>query len=190
MLKISREWAMPSAWTFTIPPIRNNIIRKYVGNGKGWIDPFAGNNSPAEFKNDMNPARKAQYHMDAEEFCKMMASDDSKWLWYDGILFDPPYSTRQISEHYKVMSKILDPAKAYKVNSLDTSPVFYNRVKDAIYHKIKPGGFAISFGWNTVGFGKKRGFKIIEVLIVCHGAGHNDTLCTVEQKVNNVLLGQ
>ena len=45
-IKISRVWAMPSAWTFTIKPIKE-LLKRYVGDGKDWIDMFAGKNSPA-----------------------------------------------------------------------------------------------------------------------------------------------
>ena len=48
---------------------------------------------------------------------------------------------------------------------------------------LKPGGFALSFGWNTNGVSKKRGFEIVEVLVVAHGGSKNDTLCTVERKL-------
>ena len=173
-LKIKKAWAMPSAWTFTIKPIRE-LLDRYVDGGKGWVDPFAGDNSPAEFTNDQHPDRKAKWHMDAEVFCQMLSDDNSKWLWYNGVLFDPPYSYRQVSEHYKSLRR--------KARSLDTSSNFYNRVMNAICDKIKPGGYAISFGWNTNGFGKNRGYEQIEILIVSHGGHHHDTLCTVERKV-------
>ena len=166
---------MPSAWTFTIKPI-NELLSRYVGSGKNWIDPFAGDNSPAEYTNDMHPERKARYHMDSEDFCKMItAMYRSTDRLADGILFDPPYSYRQVSEHYKEIGK--------KARSIDTSANFYNRVMNASCDIIKPGGYAISFGWNTQGFGKNRGFEQIEILIVAHGGHHNDTLCTVEQKL-------
>ena len=42
-IKINRAWSMPSRWTFTIPPIAE-LLARYVGDGKGWIDPFAGEN--------------------------------------------------------------------------------------------------------------------------------------------------
>lgn len=51
-----------------------------------------------------------------------------------------------------------------------------------ICDKIKVGGYAISFGWNSNGFGKNRGFEVIEILLVSHGGHHNDTICTVEMK--------
>jgi hypothetical protein len=175
IVKISRAWAMPSAWTFTIKPIAELLSRYVPYNGEGWVDPFAGNNSPAEFTNDQHPDRNAVWHMDSEEFCKMM-STECNGAMYNGVLFDPLYSYRQVSEHYKEVGK--------KARSIDTSSNFYNRVKNAICDSIKPGGYAITFGWNTNGFGKKRGFKQIEILIVAHGGHHNDTLCVVERKVN------
>lgn len=30
--------------------------------------------------------------------------------------------------------------------------------------------------------GKKRGYTIEEILLVCHGPGHNDTICMAESK--------
>jgi len=178
-MKFSRKWAMPSAWTFTIKPIAELLYRYVPVGGKGWIDPFAGNNSPAEFTNDQHPDRNARWHMDSEEFCKMMSADPSRHLYYDGVLFDPPYSYRQVSEHYKEVGK--------KARSIDTSSNFYNRVMNAICDEIKPGGYAITFGWNSNGFGKNRGFEQIEILLVAHGGHHNDTIVTVEQKINGCI---
>ena len=77
----TRVWAMPSAWTFTIHPIKV-LLDKYVGDGRNWADPFAGENSPAEYTNDHNPARKAKYHMEARDFCKALGGE------LDGVLYD------------------------------------------------------------------------------------------------------
>ena len=63
-MELSRVWAMPSRWTFTIPPIRK-LLDRYVGDGMMWIDPFAGENSPAEITNDINPDRPTTYHLHA-----------------------------------------------------------------------------------------------------------------------------
>lgn len=54
---------------------------------------------------------------------------------------------------------------------------------DPVSPKIKISGYAICFGWNSVGFGKQRGFEIIEILLICHGGHHNDTIVTVERKI-------
>jgi hypothetical protein len=49
--------------------------------------------------------------------------------------------------------------------------------------RIEPAGIAISFGWNSVGFGKKHGFMIVEILLVIHGGDKNDTIVPDEKKV-------
>ena len=50
-MKINRVWAMPNKWTFKIKPIEDLLFRYNVNSG--WVDPFAGMNSPAEFTNDI-----------------------------------------------------------------------------------------------------------------------------------------
>lgn len=169
-MKIERKWAMPSKNTFTIKPIAE-LLNRYVKIGTIWVDPFAGDNSLAEITNDHNPMKQTKYHLEALDFVKEI-SKEGKLVY--GALFDPPYSYRQVSEHYKVIGK--------KATQLDTSTQFYNRVLNPLADLIKEGGYCISFGWNTNGMGKNRGFEIIEILIVAHGGHHNDTLVTVEQK--------
>lgn len=165
---IQRVFARANCHTFKIPPI-TDLLKLYVGNGKGWVDPFAGWNSPAEYTNDLNPDAPTKYHLDALKFCKRINKK------IQGVLFDPPYSYRQISEHYK--------KAGLPVTGLDTSYNFYNRVMCAISPKIKIGGYAISFGWNSNGFGYKKGFEKADLLVVAHGQHHNDTLCLVERKL-------
>lgn len=167
-IEFSRVWAMPSPWTFTIHPI-SVLLSKYVGDGVGWVDPFAGENSPAEFTNDHNPERKAKSHIEAIEFCKQL---DGR---FKGVLFDPPYSFTQVKEHYTKLGQ--------KVTKENTSMKFYEGVKSAMCEKIEKGGYAISFGWNTNGFGKARGFRIVEIMAVAHGGSKNDTFVTVEIKI-------
>ena len=161
---------MPNRWTFTIPPI-TDLIKRYVKSGKGWIDPFAGMNSPAEFTNDLNPEMNAKQHLKAYDFCNNLTKR------YNGILFDPPYSSRQVKECYENIG--------FKMTYGDTLNGMFHKEKNIISQKIKISGIAISFGWNSVGFGKQRGFEIIEILLVCHGGHHNDTIVTVEQKISD-----
>lgn len=166
-----RVWAMPSAWTFTIRPVKE-LLQRYMGeSGANWVDPFAGKNSPAWTTNDMNPDMPAMYHMEALDFAKAIHHE-----WgYTGILFDPPYSFRQISEHYKSIGM--------KATKMQTSMAFYEKVKSALCEKVKIGGYVISFGWNSNGFGKRRGYKIVEILMIAHGGSKNDTIVTVEQRI-------
>ena len=47
---------------------------------------------------------------------------------------------------------------------------------------LAPGGRVITCGWNTVGMGTTLGYALEEILLVCHGSDHNDTIVTVERK--------
>lgn len=163
---------MPNKWTFKIKPIQK-LLQRYVGDGAGWIDPFAGENSPAEITNDLNPDRPALFHLHALEFAKQLNKQ------YKGVLFDPPYSLRQVKECYDEIGIELlkDDANYFPFN-----------VKKEISGKIELGGYAICFGWNSQGFGKSLGFKLIEVLMVPHGRTHNDTIVTVERKIQQTLF--
>ena len=138
---------------------------------KIWIDPFSGFNSPAHITNDLNPETPTQYHLDAEEFVVRIDG-------FDCVLFDPPYSPRQISESYKSFG--LEVTMKTTQNAL-----LYARVRNAIVLKQPYGGISISFGWNSTGFGKSRGYEKIEVMLVNHGAAHNDTIVVVERKIGD-----
>lgn len=91
-MKITRVWAMPNKWTFTIDPIAR-LMAKYVT--KGWVDPFAGENSPDELTNDLNPERPTTRHEDGLAFLMSLESS-----FYEGVLYDPPYSFTQAKECY------------------------------------------------------------------------------------------
>lgn len=135
------------------------------------VDPFSNNSHFATITNDLNPNTDAMYHLDAIDFLKELDSNS-----VDLLLYDPPYSPRQVSECYHNFGK--------KVTSKDTSSAWRRQHLDEIARIVKPNGKCISFGWNTNGVGKKRGFQIESILIVAHGGSHNDTLVTVEKKIN------
>lgn len=168
-MNIERAWAMPSGNTFTIPPIKA-LVERDVMNGGVIIDPFANTSQYGTITNDLNPEHPTSYHMDALEFLKMLPDDSA-----DLVLFDPPYSITQASQLYKDYGK----------DKLDVSVAnmkYWAMCKDNIARILKVGGVCISFGWNTNGVGIARGFEITDILIVAHGGGKNDTLCTREIK--------
>lgn len=173
-MKIERKWAMPSHWTFKIKPIAN-LLKEEMGSGlftEGlWVDPFAGEYSPAQETNDLNPARPTKHHMDALDFLKTFPD-----VSVDGVLLDPPYSLRQVSEHYK--------QAGIKVTGWHTSMAWGKRIKDEAARILKPGGKVLCFGWNSMGMNKSRGFEMTRILLVPHGGSKNDTICTVEIKFN------
>jgi hypothetical protein len=113
------------------------------------------------------------YKKDATELLNEI-EDES----YEYAVFDPPYSVRQLKECY-------DGKGEY-----DTKNSTWSKWKDLLAKKIKVGGKVISFGWNSGGLGKSRGFKIHKILLVAHGGLHNDTICVVEKKVQCVLTRQ
>lgn len=170
-MKIERKWAMPNKWTFKIKPI-NELLEEELGSGmfiEGlWLDPFAGQYSPAQIKNDLNPKMPTKYHLEALEFLQQQ-KDNS----VDGVLFDPPYSPRQVKEMYEGFGKEVGDK---------TRMSYWSQLKDEISRILKPNGKAICFGWNSMGLGKNRGFEMTRILLVAHGGNKNDTICTVELK--------
>ena len=168
---ISKTWAMPNKNTFDIKPIKELISKWYPVSSKEVlsIDPFAKKNRLARITNDLDTQYDTTYKMDALDFLKMF--DDNS---VDFILFDPPYSPRQVSESYKKLGKA--------VNMETTQASFWGNMKKEIGRITKKGSIVISFGWNSGGVGKSNGFEQVEILLVAHGGNHNDTICTVEIK--------
>ncbi len=167
-MKIERIWAMPNAWTFKIQPIKKLLKEESNTNKEIWLDPFAGMNSPAQYKNDLNNESNAQDHEDAIDWLK-------KRKEADGIILDPPYSSRQVSEHYKKAGK--------KVTGWHTGAGWNATLKNECARIIKKGGKAICFGWDGMGLGKSRGFEMKRMLVVPHGGAKNATIVTVEIKL-------
>jgi len=169
-MKIERIWAMPNKNTFVIPPI-NSLIRRHV-HGKS-IDPFANVNKLAMITNDIDPIYPTDYHLDALDFLKTF--DDEN---VDCVLYDPPYSPRQVSEVYTKLGMT--------VNMETTQASFWSKLKKEISRLTKMDGIVVGCGWNSGGIGKKYGFELLEVLLVPHGGHHNDTIITVEKKVQKL----
>jgi len=146
-------------------------VNRYLSSSVVSVDPFARNKRWATFTNDLSPETLAEYHMEAVDFCNMLAE---KGVLVDLALLDPPYSPRQISECYAGVGK--------KATMQDTQSAFWRKIKDALDPLILPGGVCLSFGWNSQGMGLKRGYSIEELLLVPHGGAHNDTICIAERK--------
>lgn len=162
---------MPNAETFSVKPI-GEFVQRFLAEAKVSVDPFARNRDWATYTNDINPATSAQSHQDAETFLAELAA---KKVSADLVLFDPPYSPRQVMEHYQ--------AAGLRVTQEDTqSGRLFKRVKNAIDPIVAPGGIVLSFGWQSAGMGAARGYELFETMLVAHGGGHNDTICIAERK--------
>ncbi len=175
-MKFSRVWAMPNSETFSVPPI-GNFVRRYLLSSKVSVDPFARNKDWATHTNDLNPNTSAQHHMDAEMFLNQLSTKETRC---DLMLLDPPYSPRQISECYKEAGITCGMKETQNA-------ALYKRIKDAIVPVLQPGATVLSFGWTSSGMGKERGFEIIEIMLVCHGGAHNDTICVAETMLPRLL---
>ena len=175
-MDIDRIWEMPNSKTFQIKGIKDFILDNIKGENLTIIDPFANEHSIKDsltnqnyICNDLDKDYNCDYNMDAYDFLKMF-EDGS----VDIVLFDPPYSTRQVSECYTKSGK--------NVTSLDTSAQFWSKLKKEVSRIVKTDGIVFGFGWNTCGIGKNNGFEMEKIRIICHGSYHNDTLCTMERK--------
>ena len=169
-MKFSRQWDMPSSDTFDVPSIAG-FVKKYLMTSKVSVDPFARNKRWATHTNDLNPDTAAAEHMDAEDFCLKLHADGVR---PDLVLFDPPYSINQIVMTYKEFGIDRDGRGCH-------NGALYSRVREAIRKLCNPGAIVLTFGWNSAGMGKA--WDIEEIMLVCHGGAHNDTICMAERKL-------
>lgn len=105
---MSRQWSMPNKNTFEIKPIEE-LIKRYISIDDLVIDPFANRCSIKNkisckqyISNDLDNEYKTDYHLEAQDFMKIF-NDNS----IDVVLYDPPYSNRQVSECYKKLDKTI-----------------------------------------------------------------------------------
>ena len=123
-MEIKRVWAMPNSKTFSIRPI-GELIHKYIDKIDGVIiDPFANENKLAGITNDLDERFDTTYHLDATEFLKLF--DDES---VDVVLYDPPYSPRQVSECYKALGR--------SVNYKTTQASYWSEQKKEIGRIVK-----------------------------------------------------
>lgn len=166
--RLTLAWSMPSRWTFQMEPVclfLGRHLRPVLSAGGIVLEPFAGKSEWGTHRNDL-----AFGGIDARDWCERLAADGVR---ADAVLFDPPYSPRQISECYKSVGK--------EVTGADTqNAALYTAVRNPLAKMLKPGGIALSFGWQSSGFG--CGWPTHEVLLVRHGGAHNDTICVCQEK--------
>ena len=170
-MRLSRKWAMPSHETFTIPPIAA-FVERYLQEATISIDPFARDFTRATYTNDLNPDTLAEYHMDALEFLQLLKDQSVR---ADLVIFDPPYSLRQVKECYGGIGRSFSKEDAQLAGH-------WAPLKNIANDLLKIGGAFLHFGWHTNGMGKIRAYKIEEILLVSHGRCHNDTICSAERK--------
>jgi len=175
-MKFSLTWAMPNSETFSVAPI-GEFVQRYLAQSKVSVDPFSRDKRWATHTNDLNPNTQAEHHMDAEEFLGTLAASG---VLCDLAILDMPYSPRQISECYKEAGLTVGMKETQNA-------ALYARVKSALMSCLTSDAIVLSFGWNSAGMGKKHGFEQIELMLCCHGAAHNDTICLAERRLPTLL---
>ena len=88
----SVEFAMPTRWTFSMPPVAAFLARHLQG-AQVIVDPFCGESEIGTHRNDLGRGG-----MDAELWTRQLYDSGVR---ADAVLFDPPYSPRQIAECYQ-----------------------------------------------------------------------------------------
>ena len=73
-----------------------------IGKDKVILNPFA-NISAYGITNDIDKTIDTDYHMDAIDFFKMYSNNS-----VDMVLYDPPFSARQVSECYTKCNKTVN----------------------------------------------------------------------------------
>ena len=170
MMKFTRKWDIPNHNTFEIPSIKP-FVKYYLERSKISVDPFARNKNWATYTNDLNPETSAEFHLNAIEFLTMIKD---KGIQPDLVIFDPPYSLRQLKECYENVGIKFDQKMSQSFH--------WGEEKRLIDDIADSGTIVLSFGWNSTGMTRKKGYVIEEILLVCHGGAHNDTICLAERK--------
>lgn len=158
-------WSMPNKWTFQIPVI-GEFLDRYLEGSEVIVDPFSGETSRGTINNDL-----ARGGLPAEEFLANLKRERGEFA--DAVIFDPPYSPRQISEVYKSIG--------LTCTTKDTQNArLFSESRNLLFEILKPGGIAVCFGWQSSGLGKRM--ETLEILLVQHGGAHNDTICVAQRK--------
>lgn len=107
-------------------------------------------------------------HAIADEYCDIIDFVNDKRIdlknTFDTVLLDPPYSLRKSME-------------CYNGNKMSQ----FNYLKNIIAEKLCPER-VITFGYQSVSMGIKRGYKQTELCIMHHGGAIHDTIAVVEDR--------
>jgi hypothetical protein len=153
----------PKKWTFEQPELKTWTEAQCQGK---VLNLFAGKTrlSVDEYRVDISPEHGPDLVSDAFDFVT------STGMKFDTIILDPPYNLRKSREKYQ----------GRYVGS-------FTKIKNAIPAILNDNGIVITYGYDTVGMGRNRGFRKEAVLVVCHNGDHNDTLVVLDRKENTLF---
>lgn len=154
-------------YTFEVPQIRRKVEQTCRGK---TLNLFAGKVKlkANETRVDIDENMPADFHMPAEEFLELAIAKGWK---YDTVILDPPYNLRKSREKYN----------GHYIGC-------FTKLKDLVAQVVVDGGLVLTFGYDTAGLTRKRGFNKSEIWVIYHAGDYNDTLCVVDRKVTCELL--
>ena len=152
----------PRRYTFEAPKVKEWTEQWCHG---GVLNLFAGKTvlDVCELRVDLDENMPADYYMDAYEFVVKCVNEGVK---FDTIILDPPWNYRKAREKYE----------GRWIGKL-------TKVKNLIPQILNDNGVVISWGYDTVGMSKSRGFKKVAICLVCQNGDHNDFMGLVEEKL-------
>jgi hypothetical protein len=133
-------------------------------------DPFARNCEIGTHTNDIDPATKAQDHIDAKEWLSRQPTQ-----YFDSVIFDPPFSEIMADRKYSGHQNIY------------TVPGYVSECFKEIARILKPAGKVLKLGYNST-----RHHHLLDLKkgwIVTFGGNRNDVIMTLWQK-NQFTLGE
>ena len=160
---------------------RDIINRNKIGV---TVDVYSGGNIIADIKNDFDHSYDTDYHMEAVEFLKTLDTCSC-----DTIICDPPTCSSD-SKYWRDklgLPKIVDVIDGKERVVQYTQINYWSILNREISRVMKPGGIVIYSGCTSTGVGKKLGFELKELNILCHGGWTPDTYITVETKKADVI---
>lgn len=103
------------------------------------VDPFARDCTLADaaFRNDINPKTHAFHHLDAIDFFVKILDHNGPGF-ADFIIYDPPFSQRQLEEKYDG-----------ELVNMYTVPGYVKNVNTLACLCLRPGGRLLKFGYNS-----------------------------------------
>lgn len=146
----------PKRYTFEQPKLKKWCEEWSKGK---VLNLFAGTTKMNldEYRVDIDASTNPDFCGDAFEFVTTTT------IKFDTIILDPPYNLRKSREKYG----------GRFIGS-------FTKIKNELVRIINDGGRVITFGYDTVGMSRSRGFEKVAICVVCHNGDHNDTLCLVE----------
>jgi hypothetical protein len=154
---------MLSRWTFQYTPARRFVEKRLEGCVLNACAGKTNLNHDGEIvRNDLNPDRDADTHLDVAEIADYFPSQS-----FDTVVFDPPFDQKQADEKY-------DGVHAKDVYSALRQ---FNEL-------IRPGGIVICFGWNSWGMRSFGAFERVETILFQRGPIHRDVIATVDRRTS------